>query len=70
MATFSINQVRQLYVAKAVKTNATPTTVGDIAPKADKDKTTLYFQYMSPAGIVSSDKIDIANIMYAKATCQ
>ena len=65
----SINQARQLYVAKVLKTNTTPlTTAGDIIPKADKAKTTLYFQYMSPAGIVSSDKIDIANIMYAKAT--
>ena len=69
MATFSINQVRQLYVAKVLKANtADLTTAGDIVPKADKAKTTLYFQYMSPAGIVSSDKIDIANIMYAKAT--
>lgn len=65
----SINQVRQLYVTKAVKDNtAALTTAGDIFPKADTAKTTLYFQYMSPAGIVSSDKIDIANIMHAKAT--
>mgnify|MGYP006935248060 FL=1 len=65
----SINQVRQLYVAKALKANtAALTTAGDIVPKADKAKTTLYFQYMSPAGIVSSDKIDIANIISAKAT--
>nr|DAI58951.1 MAG TPA: Structural protein [Crassvirales sp.] len=65
----SINQVRQLYVAKDLKANtAALTTAGDIVPKADTAKTTLYFQYMSPAGIVSSDKIDIANIMYAKAT--
>lgn len=65
----SINQVRQLYVAKDLKANtAALTTAGDIVLKADKAKTTLYFQYMSPAGIVSSDKIDIANIMYAKAT--
>lgn len=65
----SINQVRQLYVVKTYKTNtAGLTTVGDIAPKVDKAKTTLYFQYMSPAGLVSSDKIDIKNIMSAKAT--
>lgn len=65
----SINQVRQLYVAKALKSNtAAPTTVGDIVPKADPAKTTLYFQYMSPAGLVSSDKIDIKNVMSAKAT--
>lgn len=65
----SINQVRQLYVAKALKSNtATLTTAGDIVPKADTAKTTLYFQYMSPAGLVSSDKIDIKNVMSAKAT--
>ena len=65
----SINQVRQLYVAKALKANtAALTTAGDIVPKADTAKTTLYFQYMSPAGLVASDKIDIKNIMYAKAT--
>lgn len=65
----SINQVRQLYVAKALKSNtATFTTAGDIVPKADTAKTTLYFQYMSPAGLVSSDKIDIKNVISAKAT--
>lgn len=71
MAVFSINQVRQLYVAKELKTgNALLATnkAGSILPKADTAKTTLYLQYMSPAGIVSSDKINIANVMYAKAT--
>lgn len=69
MAIFSINQVRQLYVAKALKANtAALTTAGDIVPKADTAKTTLYFQSMSPAGIVASDKIDLKNVMYAKAT--
>ena len=66
-----INQVRQLYVAKELKTgNAWLATdkAGTILPKADTAKTTLYLQYMSPAGIVSSDKINIANVMYAKAT--
>ena len=58
MAVFSINQVRQLYVAKALKdSTAALTTAGDIVPKADTAKTTLYFQSMSPAGIVASDKI-------------
>lgn len=71
MAVFSINQVRQLYVAKELKTgNAllAADKAGTILPKADTAKTTLYLQYMSPAGIVSSDKINIANVMYAKAT--
>lgn len=65
----SINQVRQLYVAKALKANtAALTTAGDIVPKADTAKTTLYFQSMSPAGIVASDKIDLKNVLSAKAT--
>jgi hypothetical protein len=69
MAVFSINQVRQLYVAKVLKDKtADLTTAGDIMPKADKAKTTLYFQSMSPAGIVASDKIDIKNVISAKAT--
>lgn len=69
MAVFSINQVRQLYVAKAIKdSTAVLATVGDIVPKADTAKTTLYFQSMSPAGIVTSDKIDIKNIISAKVT--
>lgn len=71
MAVFSINQVRQLYVAKGLKTEDTwlaTDKAGTILPKADAAKTTLYLQYMSPAGIVSSDKINIANVIYAKAT--
>lgn len=71
MATFSINQVRHLYVETALKTSdnlLSTDAAGFILPKADTAKTTLYFQYMSPAGIVSSDKITIANIISAKAT--
>lgn len=71
MAVFSINQVRQLYVAKELKIGDTllaADKTGTILPKTDAAKTTLYLQYMSPAGIVSSDKINIANVMYAKAT--
>lgn len=69
MAVFSINQVRQLYVAKAVKTSTTALAKpGDIVPKADPAKTTLYFQSMSPAGIVASDTIDLKHVLYAKAT--
>lgn len=71
MATFSINQVRHLYVETALKENndlLSTDAVGSILPKVDTAKTTLYFQYMSPAGIVSSDKITIANIISAKAT--
>lgn len=69
MSVFSINQIRHLYVAKALKANTEAlVNAGDILPKADTAKTTLYFQYMSPGGLVSSDKITLANVIYAKAT--
>lgn len=70
MATYSVNQVRHLYVVKALKDKVTRlTAVGDILPKVDEAKSTMYFQYFSPAGVIeSSDKIDIKNITYAKST--
>lgn len=71
MANFSINQVRHLYVAKTLKTGTNllaTDAAGSILPKGDTAKTNLYFQYMSPAGIVRSDLIAVDKIMYAKAT--
>lgn len=71
MAVFSINQVRHLYVAKTLKSGTdllATDAAGSILPKADTAKTMLWFQYMSPAGVVASDKIDIANILHVKAT--
>ena len=68
---FSINQVRHLYVAKALKSGANllaTDAAGSILPKGDTAKTQMYFQYMSPAGIVRSDLIAVDKIMYAKAT--
>ena len=69
---FSINQVRHLYVEKALKSSGTnllaTDAAGTILPKGDKDKTHLYFQYMSPGGIVRSDLIAVDKIMSAKAT--
>ena len=70
MATFSTNQVRQLYVAEALKsTNVTATdAAGSIAVKSDTAKTHLYFEYMGAGGMTRSDLIGIKNILYAKAT--
>lgn len=71
MANFSINQVRHLYVAKTLKSGANllaTDAAGSILPKGDTAKTQMYFQYMSPAGIVRSDLIAVDKIMYAKAT--
>lgn len=66
----TINQVRHLYVVKETPTTGTPTAVGGVGVKTageGKNKT-MYFQYMSPAGLVGTDKIAVENIMYAKVT--
>lgn len=70
MATFSTNQVRQLYVATALKPSnvRASDTAGSIAVKSDPAKSHLYFEYMGAGGMTRSDLIDIKNILYAKAT--
>lgn len=70
MATFSTNQVRQLYVAKALKTShgLASEAAGSIAVKSDTAKNHLYFEYKGADNLMRSDLIDIKNILYAKAT--
>lgn len=70
MATFSTNQVRQLYVATAVKTShvLASDAAGTIAIKNDTAKNHLYFEYKGADNLMRSDLIDIKNILYAKAT--
>ena len=68
MATFSTNQVRQLYVANALGTVKDGVAAGTIEVKSDTDKTNLYFKYMGPGGQVRSDLVDIKNISYIKVT--
>lgn len=69
MATFSVNQARQLYVADYYKTDVTSAdNKGTIAPKVDNKKNHLYFQYKGANNLMRSDLIDIKNIIYAKAT--
>lgn len=70
MATFSTNQVRQLYVATALKSPnvIASDTAGSIAVKSDTAKSHLYFEHMGAGGMTRSDLIDIKNILYAKAT--
>ena len=71
MATFSTNQVRQLYVATDVKTSGhvlASDTAGTIAVKNDTAKNHLYFEYKGADNLMRSDLIDIKNILYAKAT--
>lgn len=70
MATFSTNQVRQLYVAKALKALQVLASdaAGSIAVKNDTAKNHLYFEYKGADNLMRSDLIDIENILYAKAT--
>jgi hypothetical protein len=69
MATFSTNQVRQLYVAKALNTSPVLAggAAGSIAVKSDTAKNHLYFEYKGADNLMRSDLIDIKNILYAKA---
>ena len=67
--TFSENQVRQLYVATAVKSSVAATdTAGTIAVVSDTAKTHLYFQYKGADNLMRSDLIDPKSILDAKAT--
>lgn len=70
MATFSTNQVRQLYVAEALKKShvLASDTAGSIAVNSDTAKNHLYFEYKGADNLMRSDLIDIKNILYAKAT--
>ena len=67
---YSVNQVRQLYVAKALKTTPVLASdaAGSIAVKTDTAKNHLYFEYKGADNLMRSDLIDIKNILYAKAT--
>lgn len=67
MATFSVNQNRQLFVAKEVVTTE-PAKVGDLKLGGDKASTYMYFQHYGYGGLTRSDKIDLSNVMYAKIT--
>ena len=66
---YSVNQVRQLYVAKALKTPhvLASDAAGSIAVKSDTAKNHLYFEYKGADNLMRSDLIDIKNILYAKA---
>ena len=67
---YSVNQVRQLYVATAVKTPhvLASDAAGSIAVKNDTVKSHLYFEYKGADNLMRSDLIDIKNILHAKAT--
>ena len=61
MATFSENQVRHLYVAKALGS----TNAGDISVTANSED--LYFKYIGADGAERTDLIPLSNITQAQA---
>jgi hypothetical protein len=61
------NQVRQVYVASTLKTDATPSQLGDLRVLGEAGKF-LYFQHFGHGGLTASDKIDVCNIRYIKQT--
>lgn len=70
MATFSTNQVRQLYVVNSYSSGTVTqaSEVGAIGVKTDADKSHLYFEYRGADNLMRSDLIKIDNIISAKAT--
>lgn len=70
MATFGVNQVRQLYVAKELKSPRVVSSdaAGAIAVKNDNEKANLYFEYKGVDGLMRSDLVNIKNILSVKAT--
>lgn len=68
MATFSVNQVRHLYVATATGTSpiVAGTAKGSIDVKNNSEE--LYFVHQGAGGITRSDLIKKANILGARAT--
>lgn len=70
MSVFSTNQVRQLYVAKEVKSSHVLASdgAGSIALISDNKKSHLYFEYKGADNLMRSDIIDVKNILYAKPT--
>lgn len=70
MATFSTNQVRQLYVVTSYQSSKLSNfnSPGTIFVKSDQAKSHLYFSYRGADNLMRSDLIDIKNILYAKST--
>lgn len=70
MSVFSTNQVRQLYVAKELKSPhvLAKDNAGSIAVRSDNAKNHLYFEYKGADNLMRSDLIDISNIISVKAT--
>lgn len=68
MATFSVNQVRQIFVVKAYKASAVTSAdaVGTVSVHSNGED--AYFLYRGVDGVMRSDLIKKTNFLYGKAT--
>lgn len=65
----SDNQFRNLYVMKAYKDSESAlAAVGDLTLKVDTAKSNVYLVYKDTEDTITSDLINIKNLLYAKAT--
>lgn len=65
----SDNQFRNLYVMKAYKSSESAiSAVGDLALKVDTAKSNVYLVYKDTEDTITSDLINIKNLLYAKST--
>ena len=65
----SDNQFRNLYVMKAYKNNESAIeAVGDLTLKVDNAKSNVYLVYKDTEDTLTSDIINIKNLLYAKST--
>ena len=66
MATFSVNQNRQFFVANSLATSAANIVDKGVAVVTNKNKNYLYFLNKGAGGLVRSDMVDIDKITYCK----
>lgn len=66
MATFSVNQNRQFFVANSLATSAANIADKGVAVVTNKNKNYLYFLNKGAGGLVRSDMVDIDKITYCK----
>lgn len=71
MAVFNTNQNRQLYVASAYNSSVTSAsavgTIGAVKAIADSIDKEFYFMYKGADTVLKSDRIQVKNLVYAKA---
>lgn len=72
MANFSVSKVNQFYVASKLVEGtdghlSTSDGVGAIMPRYDSKNNELTFEYVSPGGVIRTDRINLAHITHKKA---